>query len=284
MRGDASWLENVIAEFIASSPENSLRNEENERAWDQPLVGFSRGDDPLYPFFKEDIGPFYWTPEEIMSLTFPGVALAPGRLTVISWVLPHTAATRSDNAAQKNLPAERWSRARNFGEDCNHALARHVVSLLAARGIMAVAPTLSPLWAWQEAEKYGFASNWSERHAAYVSGLGTFGLCDGLITRRGKAMRCGSVVAALAVEPTPRPYTSCRQYCLFYSGGKCRKCAARCPVGAVTDDGHDKEKCRRYLFETAAPHAEARYGFASYGCGLCQTGVPCEAGIPAPGD
>jgi len=26
------------------------------------------------------------------------------------------------------------------------------------------------------------------------------------------------------------------------------------------------------------------YGFAGYGCGLCQTGVPCEAKIPAPED
>ena len=42
-------------------------------------------------------------------------------------------------------------------------------------------------------EKYGMASCWSERHAAFVSGLGTFGLCDGLITPVGKAMRCGSV-------------------------------------------------------------------------------------------
>ena len=42
------WLESAIKEFWLASPENSLRNEDNERAWGEPLVGFSSGADPLY--------------------------------------------------------------------------------------------------------------------------------------------------------------------------------------------------------------------------------------------
>ena len=56
-------------------------------------------------------------------------------------------------------------------------------------------------WARVTSDRFGFASTWSERHAAYASGLGTFGLSDGLITPRGQAMRCGSVVARIAVPP-----------------------------------------------------------------------------------
>jgi hypothetical protein len=41
-----------------------------------------------------------------------------------------------------------------------------------------------------------------------------------------------------------------------------------------------KDACKKYLFEVAAEYAKSHYGFASYGCGFCQTGVPCEAGIP----
>jgi epoxyqueuosine reductase len=44
----AAWIEATIKTFINSSPENSLKNETNDRAWADPLVGFSRGDDPLY--------------------------------------------------------------------------------------------------------------------------------------------------------------------------------------------------------------------------------------------
>lgn len=279
IRGNpAVRVSDIIRDFIRHAPENSLKNETGEPAWDEPLIGFSRGDDPLYKKFKDDIGEFFWTPAEIFRKTFH---VEPQDLTVISWILPQTKATKADNRREKTYPFERWSRSRLFGEQANLALARHVADTLQEAGIKAVAPELSPLWQWQTSERYGFASNWSNRHAAHAAGLGTFSLCDGLITPRGKAMRCGSVVAEINITPTLRPYNDHRAYCLFYSqNGKCGKCIPRCPAGALSEDGHDKLKCRNYLFDVLADYAQSRYGFASYGCGLCQTGVPCESRIP----
>ena len=273
-------IEGLIMDHVRTSPDNALRNDSNDRAWDDPLVGYARGDDPLFLFFKSDIGPFFWTPGEIFALTFPGSDPVPEELTVISWVLPQTEATKADNRNQRDLPAERWARSRNYGEAFNAELARHLVTSLRGEGIDSVAPGLSPHWAWRTSERYGFSSNWSERHAAHVAGLGTFSLCDGLITPKGKAMRCGSVVAKVALHPTPRPYDDYRAYCLFYSQGKCRKCISRCPVGAISEAGHDKELCRKYLFETVAAYTKNNFGIESYGCGLCQTKVPCESRIP----
>jgi len=129
-----------------------------------------------------------------------------------------------------------------------------------------------------------YASTWSERHATYASGLGTFGLCDGLITPLGKAMRVGSVVARIEIPPTPRPYTDHRAYCLFFSKGICGKCIDRCPVGALSEKGHDKVKCRAHLNPTTSEYVKANYGFDGYGCGLCQTAVPCESKIPTAKD
>jgi epoxyqueuosine reductase len=274
----ANMVSDIIGNFLRCSSVNSLGNEANDPAWSEPLIGFSSGDDPLYQSLKDDIGEFFWTPAEIFAETFDA---APRELTVISWILPQTEATKRDNRKEREYPSERWSRARNFGEQANMALARHVVAALQQAGFRAVAPSLSPLWKWQNSKRYGFASNWSERHAAYVSGLGTFGLCDGLITPRGKAMRCGSVIAEIRVAATPRPYRDHRAYCLFYPDGKCGKCIERCPAGALGKSGHDKSKCRDYLFDIVAGYAKARFGFESYGCGLCQTGVPCESAIPA---
>lgn len=39
----AKWLETIIHEFIKYSPENTIRDQTNEKVWDDPLVGFSRG-------------------------------------------------------------------------------------------------------------------------------------------------------------------------------------------------------------------------------------------------
>jgi epoxyqueuosine reductase len=52
------------------------------------------------------------------------------------------------------------------------------------------------------------------------------------------------------------------------------------PVGAVSNKGHDKKKCRDYLEGPIVRHARDTYGVEAYGCGLCQTKVPCESGIP----
>ena len=162
----AQWLTTTIEDFIQASPENTLKNQDNERAWTDPLVGFSRGDDPLYEDFKATIGDFCWTPLEIFHMTFPQVTVSPDRLTIISWILPQTDLTRADNRRQATYPAERWVRSRIHGEEFNDRLRDHVAQTLTRAGIEAVAPMRSPLWKRETSNRYGFASSWSERHAA----------------------------------------------------------------------------------------------------------------------
>ena len=282
--GLAQWIEGIIYKFIEQSPENILEGPFQEKAFENPLVGFSCGDDPLYQAYKKYVGPYHWTPLEIFTQTFPGLSINPGELSVISWILPQTKATKADNRKQSTYPSERWARVRIYGEEINVKLRRHVVAALQEEGYPAVAPMLSPAWERKASDQYVFASTWSERHAAHAAGLGTFGLCDGLITPRGKAMRTGSVVGRLKLPPTPRPYDNHRAYCLHFSQGICGKCISRCPVDALSKEGHDKVKCVQHLRPDTAEYVKATYGFAGYGCGLCQTGVPCESKIPAKQD
>lgn len=275
----AVWVETTIRRFINESPENTLKNTENERAWAEPLVGFSSGADSLYEFYKKDIGEFYLLPIEIFAHAFPKVRVTPDQLTVISWILPQTEATKSEHRKQTQFPTERWARARIYGEEVNDKLRRHVTATLGKAGYEAVAPVLSPLWKTINSEKYLFASTWSERHAVYSAGLGTFGLCDGLITPKGKVMRCGSAIANINIPPSHRPYNDHHAYCLFYLKGTCGECIKRCPVGAISKAGHDKARCSNYV-NAMGQYIKTHYGFESPGCGLCQTGVPCESRIP----
>jgi len=279
----AERIRDCIVKYVASD-ENSLHLEGGrEPAWEEPIVGFSRGDDPLYQGFKEDIGPFHWTPQEIFAAAFPGLRVAPGALTVISWILPQTKQTRLDNRREKAVSAERWARSRKYGEEFNIKLRDHLAGVICEAGYEAVAPMNLASWKRENSARYGFASSWSERHAAFASGLGTFGLCDGLITPVGKAMRCGSVIARIAVPPSKRPYTDHHAYCLFHFNGSCGKCIERCPADAITREGHDKEKCSAYVRDVSSKSIQSRFGIETSGCGLCQVGVPCEARIPIPG-
>jgi epoxyqueuosine reductase len=277
----SGWVESIIHNFWATAAENSLQNQENDRAFEAPLVGFSSGNDPLYQQLKADIGSFYLTPLEAFQKAFPDHAVAAEELSVISWILPHIAQTKADNARETLYPADRWARGKLYGEPFNAALRRFLVATFKKEGIDAVAPLMAPFWAGGVSERYGIASNWSERHAAYVSGLGTFGLCDGLITPVGKAMRCGSVIAKMPLTPTPRAYSDHHEYCLHFSHGSCGQCIQRCPVGAITENGHDKIKCRDYLAQLQAGYIKNNLGLNIDVCGLCQTGVSCESMIPA---
>jgi epoxyqueuosine reductase len=140
-----SWAADIIREFIEKSPENTLQNEANEKAFGTPLgVGFSKGINPLYEDYKEHVGPFYMTPWEVFAITFRDFSVKPGELTVISWILPQTQATKADNRKETFYPSERWARAKIFGEQVNEKLREHLVAALESKGYQAVAPSLTP--------------------------------------------------------------------------------------------------------------------------------------------
>ncbi len=269
----------LIDHFIIESPLNTMRTKNNDPAWDQALVGFASGSDPIWTQYKEYVGPFHWTPWEVFNQNCSDTPANADQLTVISWILPQRQEVRKTNRKSGTYPSEEWSRIRVFGEEFNAALRRHVVKTLQDNGYAAVAPMLTPNWAIVKSQQFSYASSWSERHAAHAAGLGTFGLCDGLITPKGKAMRAGSVVAKISLTPSMRLYSDHRAWCLFFAEGTCGKCIDRCPARAITEAGHDKEKCRQHLVKSRE-YVKETYRFEGYGCGLCQVGVPCEAGIP----
>jgi len=88
-------LEQILHDFWATAPSNSLHLETAEKAWDEPLLAVAAGDDPLFAQVKATIGPFYWTPAEAFALAFPDQPAPPAELRVISYALPQTQATRA---------------------------------------------------------------------------------------------------------------------------------------------------------------------------------------------
>lgn len=273
----------AVRRFVADSPYNSLGLENGEPAFDEPVVGFSSGMDLLYQEFRSHIGQFYYTPLDMFKDVFLNEDVTADDLTVISWIIPSTGKTREEQARQDKYPSERWVRTRALGEDFNSHLRRYVVELFRKMNIQAFAPLLSTVWSRSDEGPYAPCSNWSERHAAYAAGLGTFGLCDGLITPVGKAVRIGSVIARVEISPSPRAYSDHHAYCLHFTQGTCRECVDRCPVKALSAKGHDKRRCMQYTEHTMNKYIREKFGLDTYACGLCQAGVACTYGIPDAG-
>lgn len=284
----AVFIENYIKDFVQTSPLNRLDSFGNSPIFTEPLVGFSDGNDFLFKRYKSLIADFHLTPREALGnhiMKTPGIYSADlPTVSVISYVLPIAKDTRLSNRRETRGPSLRWNHTRWQGQEFIFDLSLHLVSLLTELGYEAIDPEQSSMFKVHELPN-GLASTWSQRHVAYVAGLGTFSLNDGFITPKGIAVRLGSVVTDLKLPCTPRKYSSLYANCLFYKNGSCKKCIERCPYGAITEEGHNKEKCREALFVHQKPWMDGAYGVGYIGryasCGLCQTGVPCENSIPS---
>jgi ferredoxin len=276
------WITEEIKRFVRKDSGNRLDRLDGSAIYEEPLVGFVAGNDPIFVQLKEVIGGFHLTPHEAVTAVAKerDVAVPSEEETgVISYILPISRATIRENAGMKDRPSERWSHTRLFGEEFNRKLQGHVVSFLEENGYLAVAPEIeSGVFQTLIDEKVGWTSNWSQRHVAFASGLGTFGLSDGLITEAGKAHRAGSVIVNRELD-SPRSTGEIHRDCPFFRDGSCKVCAKRCPAGAITEEGHDKNVCSVYVFNQI-PVIKEDYDIEIYACGLCQTGVPCEKGVP----
>lgn len=283
---DEDWFTKTITDKVMSHPDGIMEFPfYGERIFGEPLVGFVRGDDPILKKYKEIIGPHHFTPEEIMAwqASNNGVpAPSADELSVVSIIMPITENTRDENADQDKWPSERWAQTRLLGEIFSQVYVREIVTELMDHGLLAVSPDVTPTFNKKRYPGAGWSSPWSHRHMAYAAGLGTFGLHDFLITEKGCAHRAASLVVHKRLTPNQERPDDINAGCLQYQGKSCMKCARRCPVGAINENGHDKEVCYKHVRESLK-YCNKNYHIFIYGCGLCATGVPCESRNPVSG-
>ena len=268
-------LERQLAAFVAEEPGNrieesyALRPEYvGTQIYEAPLIGCAAASDPLFAYMKEraDIyGPTLRLPEEWL----------PGAVSVVSFFLPFSKAVRDSNRCDLSRPSDIWLHARVEGQAFLNQVATCLAELLRQAGGQVVIPAIDPAFSVirdpsrADRGEPPYVSNWSERHAAFVAGLGTFSLSKHLITEKGVSGRFGSIITDLPLSVTPRPYTDPFEYCTF-----CGACRKRCAVNAIGPLEKDNRICsdfQRQMLERFAPR---------HGCGKCQLNVPCETCRP----
>ena len=237
--------------------------------FEEPIIGFASAGDEIFEIFrrKEVIGANYLGPEEWLS----------GAISVVSFFMPFSEAVRSSNRNDRTDPSMEWLYARIEGQEFIGSYMAAVKAFLGKKGIDACVPSLDERFGVKiEMTAKGLRpdfhadSRWSERHAAYACGLGTFGLSRGLITEKGMAGRFASIITASEFIPSVRKYTGVDDYCI-----KCGACAGNCPANAISlKYGKNNIKCNRHVEAMKAKYSPR------YGCGKCQVGVPCEFRSP----
>lgn len=61
------FLEHAITEYVATSPINCLTTFDNAPIFDEPVVAFANGDDPIFKDIRTVIGDFHLTPREALE-------------------------------------------------------------------------------------------------------------------------------------------------------------------------------------------------------------------------
>ena len=235
------------------------------RMYEAPSAGVASAGDALFETFRraDVVGPHFILPGEWL----------PDARSVVSLFFPFTQRVNESNAALPKYPSDEWLHARIEGQAFIGSVMGQLKDELEAAGFATVVPSADPRFSATEGQKGGrwpgvaYSSNWSERHAAYACGLGTFGLSKGLITKRGVAGRYGSLVTMLNLPPTPREYSGIYDWCSM-----CGACARLCPAGAISlETGKAHPPCSAFVDETKIKYKPR------YGCGKCQVAVPCQS-------
>jgi epoxyqueuosine reductase QueG len=119
-------------------------------------------------------------------------------------------------------------------------------------------------------------SNWSHRHIAYIAGIGTFGINNMLITKKGCCGRLGSIIINYELE-NYQQICETREKCLNKLDGSCGICRKRCIVNAYKNNNFNKNECYKQCLKNVRYNKEIGYADV---CGKCLVGLPCSLKEP----
>ena len=236
------------------------------RVLDAPLIGFASADDPIFRRFldPEAIGSEFRVPADWM----------PGARSVAAFFFPFSKEIRDRVRAETQTSSPSWNAAYGGNFRIVDAFLDILVPKLAAEGAAVFQPNRDPSMQRipvpvRGGEDVHFSVSWSNRHAIFAAGLGTFGMHRHIITEKGCCGTTASFITDAEFTPTPRTYDGVYEWC-----SRCGACSGRCPGGAIPEGG------LRNLKKCSAHGAAVREAYGGF-CGKCLTGIPCEDSAPA---
>ena len=248
-------MRKMFEECILASIADHIRENGLEDIWERPIIRFAAADDPGFILLKNTVTPGHHLPEDHL----------PGAKSVISWFLPFKKSLADGNLAGLNASPE-WAKAYLDTNRMASYVNGRMIEYIRTLGHDAAQPKNAGMISKDEPQ-----SRWSQRHAAYLAGHGTFGLNNMLISDAGSTGRYFSVVTTMPLDPDP---VITEERCLFKKDGSCGLCAKRCPANALTEEGFDRFRCleRCLVNDALYPGADV--------CGKCAVSLPCSHGIP----
>ena len=262
-------MKKLISDRIRTFVREFQTREYIQTEFGEPLVGFADAFSPEIQGLRQVIGENHVLPQQVLS----------DAKAVLAYYVPFTEKLAETNR-EEGAASPEWARAY---EELNMLFAElnpELVEYIRSLGGEAAIPTAA-----MEFDQQELVSNWSHRHMAYAAGLGTFGINNMLITRKGCCGRFNSIVTNLELD-FDKPMQE--EMCLYKANGSCSVCVSNCPAEALKPDDSDKfragfarAKCYEVCLENADRYPIPEDLAPSYSeagsevCGKCVTGSPC---------
>ncbi|MEZ4527181.1 MAG: hypothetical protein R2941_14790 [Desulfobacterales bacterium] len=259
MMTDIQELRESLREFVRQYPEKT--GEKN--IWRVPLLAAAPADD-RFQRLREIAAPDHLMPADLL----------PSARSVLVFFIPFTKELAKENH-RGDIPCRNWGLAYQSTNRLIGKLCEHIRTELEKKGFQAA---LTP--ATHNFDPVRLMARWSHKHLGYLCGLGRFGVNAQFITPSGCGGRLGSLVTD--ADTGDQPLVEEAELCLHKRGGKCLICVKRCPVGAVSESGIDRQKCWERLKSNLTETEElAGLENTTHVCGKCQVLLPCSLKIPS---
>ncbi|MGB5822950.1 MAG: epoxyqueuosine reductase [Proteocatella sp.] len=247
-------MKNIIEETIKQYVKEYSQRPDVHSNWKEPLFAYAAADDSAFYRIKNGVSPAHALPSDLLI----------DAKTVIVYFIPFEESIVESNTHGIESSRE-WDQSYLETNDLIMNINIQIKEVLDKSGYTS---TLIP--ANDNFDKKRLISNWSQRHVAYVAGLGKFGLNRMIITEKGCCGRIGSIVTNLYIEPTQRTKS---QSCLYKENRSCMACVKKCVNNALFEN---ESHFDRYRCHEMCTYNEAKHDGNADVCGKCLVGIPCS--------
>lgn len=252
-------MKELIEKWLCDFIEEYETRKDIQSKWKTPIIGYADVYHPIIRDLKNIVSETHHLPEEIID---------DAKIVVVYFIPFHESIVLSNIKVADNYASKEWALAYKETNDMLKELKVYLVNKIKDAGYLAD-------YCHDNGMIHdGYYSNYSEKHLAYVAGIGTFGLNNLLISKDGCCGRIGSIITNLDVK-ADAPLT--KERCLYKIDKSCQVCLNSCFMEALrTNYPFQRNKCYQACYRN-----ELIYGGHDYSvCGKCSVGLPCSFKAP----
>jgi epoxyqueuosine reductase QueG len=253
-------MHNEIIKTIESTIAEYEQKNNPCKMWESPIIEIISAENEKLGTLKEIVSSEHLMPNDIL----------PDAKSIISFFIPFQESIVKSNIGG-TMASEEWATAYIKTNELIKMINKNIEAMMKKNGYKT-----GKIPATHNFDEKKLISNWSHRHIAYMAGIGTFGINNMLITKKGCCGRLGSIILSYEFKKY-KQINEAKEKCLNKANGNCGICYKKCVAIAFENNNFDRHICYKQCLENANYHEKTGYADV---CGKCLVALPCSMKEP----